>query len=315
MTSPMRSTIAQLLFANEQALDFARIVAELETVLTRLRGEGLEVQWDCDDVVTFDTAETRILLACAEYGRDGREACLTVAVGPRHPHGSCASDEVMNHLALCSRLVERIQQRNPPLGIIWRETVDLVDADMADAMLDLLPVSNTVLPPVDSILDHVMRSDLFLSAALGMAQQAGQFRTQAAQPRKTGSDARVNRPVPPRNANSAANTVEVQTQLRKVFKPQQAPSVERPNTQMRLTAHCFNAALIMVYAPLGAAVMTYSLLKGEDLHLSARLMSVAGTLVAVSHTPLGTSFRAMADTVVALAQTPLGASVRIIAGV
>ena len=76
------STIAQLLYPDLQTLDFARIVAELDTVLLRLRGGEVEITWDCDDLVTFDVPETRILLAWTETGTRGSGGCLTVSVGP-----------------------------------------------------------------------------------------------------------------------------------------------------------------------------------------------------------------------------------------
>lgn len=302
MTIAMRSTIAQLLYPNEAAVDFARIVAEMETVLTRLRGDALEVTWDCDDVVCFDTTETRILLSSTEYGRSGQDACLTIAIGPMHENTSPVSEELVNHQALCSRLVERIQRRNPPTGIIWRELDGVVDAETSDEFVELLPVTAPNLPPVDSILDHVVRTDLFKTAPL-------QGDLQAETPFRRTKVARRNL------QRRGYSREEMQSRLRHTFaRPQPAP---RPaySTQMRLTAHCFNAALILVYPPVGAAVMTYSLLKGEDLKLSARLMSVAGTIFAVAQTPFGHTVAAMAGTVVRMAQTPLANSVMTIVGV
>lgn len=302
MTFPMRSTIAQLLYPTEKALDFARIVAELETVLTKLRGEALQVEWDCDDVVCFDTSETRILLSSAEYGRAGQDACLTIAVGPRRPHPGPASDELVNHQALCSRLVERIQKRNPPNAILWRESEGPVNADVSDELLEMLPQPTTTLPPVDSILDHVVRTDLFKTAPL--ANIAGQ-------------PARAKRVIAARRNPHARgySREEIQAKLRQSFTRPQAEARPVYSTQMRLTAHCFNAALILVYPPVGAAVMAYSLVKGEDLRLSARLMSVAGTIFAVAQTPFGHTVAAMAGTVVRMAQSPLGETVRTIVGV
>ena len=62
------STIAQMLFADGKALDFAKIVSELDSVLTRLRGKEVTITWDCDDLVTFDMPDTRIVLAWADVG-------------------------------------------------------------------------------------------------------------------------------------------------------------------------------------------------------------------------------------------------------
>ena len=48
------------------------------------------------------------------------------------------------------------------------------------------------------------------------------------------------------------------------------------STQLRLATHAFNATLILIWVPLGAAALTYSLLRGEDMKLSSRLMVLTG---------------------------------------
>ena len=113
------STIAQLLYPSVRALDFARIVVELETVLARMRGDAVEITWDCDDLVFFDMPETRILLAWTDLETSGLEGCLTVSVGPGPDSALRTIDS--EHDVLCSRLVERIQNRFIPLAIIWRQ--------------------------------------------------------------------------------------------------------------------------------------------------------------------------------------------------
>lgn len=52
-----------------------------------------------------------------------------------------------------------------------------------------------------------------------------------------------------------------------------------PSVQMRLAVHAMNGTLIAVAAPVGAAVMTYSLLRGEDLRLTARALTLCGALM------------------------------------
>lgn len=296
MTMHMRSTIAQLLYSNEQAVDFARTVVELETVLSRLRGDQLKVEWDCDDVVCFDTAETRILLSRAQYGRAGKEACMTIAVGPLHPHPGPASEKLVNHQAMCSRMVERIQRRNPPKAIVWREVDGRVDADISDQFVDQLPQAfaappqaSATLPPVDSILDHVTRTDLFKTAPLQPveATPAQQRRILVARLRSSQGRGKAWEEIPGRLRESFARA-----------KPTPRPVYSTP---MRLTAHCLNASMLMAYPPIGAAMMAYSLIKGVDLHLSARLISVLGTFFTFAQSPLGHTVAAMAGSMVRMA--------------
>ena len=57
--------------------------------------------------------------------------------------------------------------------------------------------------------------------------------------------------------------------------------------QMRLAIHAMNATMIVVFLPLGAAAMAYSILRGEDMRLSGRLMVLTGTGLALSQSPVG----------------------------
>lgn len=366
MIPPARSTIAQLLYPQDQAFDFARIVAELEAVLMRVPGDPakagqIQITWDCDDLVTFDMDDTRILLSCVEFGRGGHATCLTVSVGPADLFSRTAS----HHAVLCSRLVERIQFRFVPAAILWQEVEGPVNADVADELIDCLPSLKAVLPPVETILDHVLRRDRSkaepspLRAMLGAPARAAQRVEPPAQiPRASGTDWHLPGPaalgrlgtLPGRRlkaaaqptANPAATPSEPPTDrpfaaavaalaevaanpprlprerdddlcmLRDAFYPPPSAGEQTPSTQMRLAAHCLNASLILVWAPLGAAVMTYSLLKGEDMRLSSRMIAVVGTLLAVNNSPFGHSVRALAGVI---ANSPLGHSVRALTGV
>ncbi|MBD3765490.1 MAG: hypothetical protein IE927_12380 [Rhodobacterales bacterium] len=57
------------------------------------------------------------------------------------------------------------------------------------------------------------------------------------------------------------------------------------STQMRLAVHAMNATMIVVALPVGAAMMTYSLLRGEDMRLSGRAMALTGAVLAFGNSP------------------------------
>ena len=85
--------------------------------------------------------------------------------------------------------------------------------------------------------------------------------------------------------------------LRLALYPPQGPEPDQSpasSLQMRLAAQCFNATLILVWVPLGAAMLIYTLLKGEDIRLSARLIAVTGTVLALANSPVGHTVKAMA---------------------
>lgn len=339
MLSSDLSTIAQLLYPDAQTFDFARIVSDLEAVLRRLRGIEIEITWDCDDFVTFEVPQTRILLSWCEAGTAQVTGCLTISVGP----GGTASKKSgrPKYEVMCSRLVERIQSRFPADSVLWSQVGRPVDAAYLGELLDTLPGAGSAnLPPIDSILDTLSRADLHMAglrykvphprsigtpelsrlamdpAAIAAEDDARLTPVELAEAPETpqrlilvplGMSERASVPEFEAVANDRPDlpqekSVEL-TRLRAALYPASEPetavkSVEDGSvvysTQMRLAAHCMNATLIVVWAPLGAAVMTYSLLKGEDMRLSSRLMAVAGTLFALAHSPVGETVAAMA---------------------
>jgi hypothetical protein len=306
MTSPVQSTIAQVLYPNEQVVDFARIVADLETVLTRLRGDVVEVHWDCEGLVTFDLPDTRVLLATTEFGRAGQGTCLTLAVGPSGGPdpwpGAVIGFGSVDHAVFCSRLVERIQGRFAPAAILWQQVDALINADLVDTLAEGLPQLGAALAPVKSSVDKALPQDSLqiqpapvgISAAEHSAPKPSAVAQPVAAMPAPGSESKAlaanDTPDLPRPKD------EVLANLRLALYPVEDASDSKPSTQIRLAAHCLNATLILVYAPLGAAVMTYSLLKGEDIRFSGRMMALVGTVVGLSQTPLGHTVKAMAST-------------------
>jgi hypothetical protein len=289
MPSRVQSTIAQVLYPNEQALDFARIVADLETVLTRLRGDEVEVVWDCEGLVTFDLPDTRILLATTELGRAGHGTCLTLAVGPSAGPdpwpGTVIGFGSVDHAVFCSRLVERVQRRYGPATVLWQHVDKLVNADLVETLADGLPQLDALLPPVECIVEDVMLQDSLQAP-----------RPATVMPKPVATTGKVAAPVANDTPDLPRPKDEVLANLRLALYPVEDEVEAKPSTQIRLAAHCLNATLILVYAPLGAAVMTYSLLKGEDIRFSARMMALVGTVVGLSQTPLGHTVKAMAST-------------------
>ena len=298
MLSSGLSTIAQLLFTDEKSLDFARIVSELDDVLTRLRGTDIQIAWDCDDLVTFDMSDTRILLAWAEVGRHRPGGCLTVSVGPSP--SELAVHSRIEHDVLCSRLVERILMRFEPSAVLWCQIKGPVDAEVVDDLAEAVPDMSAPLPPVDSILDSLTKTDLRIAHHITESRRirtmsphfpapAADTTAPAARAPAAHAPTANDQPDLPRPRNAELERVRMA-----LYPPEPQGAIPVHSTQMRLAAHCLNATLIVVWAPLGAAVMTYALLRGENMQMSARLMAVAGTFYAVAHSPVASTMVAMA---------------------
>lgn len=317
------STIAQLVFADPQPLNFARVVGDLHTVLSRFRGTNLRIEWDCEDIALFDLPEARIVLGWNDQPGKGYSACLTVSVGPL-PSAPPATVETGGHENMCSRLIERLQSRFPATAILWHQTDQPVGADLLDALVEKLPALMELFPFQEPawMADAITEPSAFPPSPLRSKAEDAKAKAEEAkdQDLKAEATAQVRPeappPLPPRDANQRparhararlrakiANDRPHLPRLRNaelariraaLYDPVEADLPQMNMPQIRLASHAMNATLIMVWLPLGAAVMTYGLLKGDDIHLSARLLVATGTIVGLAHSPLGQTVAAMA---------------------
>ena len=145
MSDASVSTIAQLVFADPQPLNFARVVGDLHTVLSRFRGQNLRIEWDCEDIAIFDLAEARIMLAWNDQPGKGYSACLSVSVGPL-PYAPPDLAVQAGHESMCSRLIERLQARFPATAILWHQTDQPITPDVLDRLVDSLPALMELFP-------------------------------------------------------------------------------------------------------------------------------------------------------------------------
>ena len=280
MSQPGLSTIAQLLYLNEHSIDFARTVAELEGALSRIQPDRVKVAWDCDDFVCFDIPGTRIQLAWAEVDMRGYKACLSVSVGP----GGVSARGF--HEDMCSRLVDRIKSRFDPVAVLWCQTEGPIGSDVIDDLLTTLPHLNRDLPDIDTVVIALSRQEAELSAQIAPAPKSR--RPHRTTPRPVAANDHLDRLAPQgRDLDSVRRALYPPDSRRQAY-----------SVQMRLAVHCLNATLILVWTPLGAAMMTYSILMGENLPLSSRVMAITGTFLALAQTRVGETMAAVARSIV-----------------
>jgi hypothetical protein len=251
------TTVAQLLYAETPNLNFARLVSDLEAVLARFPDNQVRLNWDHEDVAIFDMPGLRILLGWCHDPGQGLAGCLTLSTGPSPLTARPGSRQ--RHDSICSRLVERVQMRLQPTALMWRQIEGVIGSDTLDLLVETLP---------------------------GLPDCVG-----AGPPLELSE--------PPFAANDRLRQVPsgdpVLARLREALYGQEESDGTRPQgAQMRLAIHAMNATLIVVWAPLGAAVMTYTILRGEDLRLSSRLMLLGGSISALAQTGLGAQMAAMA---------------------
>lgn len=340
-------TIAQLVYADKQPLNFARLVGDLHATLIQLYGTELTFEWDCEDIAFFDLPATRIALGWDERPGKGYSACMTVSVGALPGAGPLRASA--GHEDICSRIVEQLHGRFPALAILWHQTEEQLTSDLLDRLVEDLPPLMQLFPfeEPEWVADAMARqspgravalrgaeaaSEPVLKDAAPMAQPTPEaFAAPAAEPvadlaQKPGetSTELVHLKFSASSANTRARArARAKAQARSTASPLSEVANDRPvlldahdreltrlrdalyltepedapapmSTQLRLTAHALNATLILVWAPLGAAVMTYTLLKGEDMKLSARMMVLTGLFATALGGPIGQHVAAIA---------------------
>ena len=62
---------------------------------------------------------------------------------------------------------------------------------------------------------------------------------------------------------------------------EQLEGESRPSVPLRLATHAISLSLVATALPIGAAMMTYNLLKGEDIKVTARLTTLTGLALTV----------------------------------
>lgn len=129
------SRVAELLFVEDPLWDFARTISDLEAALNRICGQQPRLQWDCDDVASFDMPGIRILLSQAESPYPGFAARLVVSVGPS-PIAPLPDRGTMVHASVCVRLVNRLRERFFPDDLRWNDILGVVTAEDVDLLAE-----------------------------------------------------------------------------------------------------------------------------------------------------------------------------------
>lgn len=306
------STIAQLLFVKRPELNFAHVVGELDAALARCPAQNRTLSWDCDDVAIFDLDGSRIALGyCDDLGGE-HAACLTVSVG-HGPAAHLATTIALRRNSLCRMITDRLTDRYGIDDIRWHDAAETVTPDMIDALLDTLPRAIPEPEIAGSIAEAECMTEVTEAGAAGeevdrlMARLDEEMDARPPHPRHiTPRPAREQaQPAPAAAATIAANDSPdipkpKDAELARVRAALYPPEIEAAaeaepanSVPIRLACHAMNATLIVVALPIGVAVMTYSLVRGEDLKLSTRMMVLTGSLLSFSHTSLGQQVMAM----------------------
>lgn len=293
------STIAELLFLQAPPMNFARLVGDLDAVLARVHQTDRCLTWDCEDIASFDMPGSRIVLATSENPRPGVAASLTISVGPSHLPAPDDDDSKMSrHAEFCSKLVERVQPRLRADAVFWHECEGPVGTETIDLLAYSAPAAASPETRHHPIFDRLDDQNIDAVYARGFGpcgSKADPDFTAAhaapdAESATTAHAASNDQPHIPRERN--LELARVRTAL---YPGETPPPPHLVSPQLRLAAHTMNATLIMVALPVGAAMLTYSVLRGENMRLTSAALVATGFATSLLQSPFGQHLVAIAS--------------------
>lgn len=271
MATSSLSTIAQLLCYQSLPVNFAKLIGEVDSILERYLDFPLKVTWDCDTVASFDQTGTRVLLAWTEHPGHGLSGVLTLSVGPSPLSGKPVMRP--DHEALAMRLTDHLSQRTQSISILWHRMACHMTPEWVDLLIDALPPDLPEMEAADADLTQSKQGKVV------PLEHARLPKTTLVASRLVGTQT-THRPTE-RSLPMDPDLIRLRAAL------YEEEDDEKPSAQMRLAVHAMNATLIMVWMPLGAAVMIHGMVRGEDMRLASRLMVLTGSVGALLQTPMG----------------------------
>lgn len=284
MTAALPSTVAQLLFTAPLAMPLDHIVNELSVVLERYPAATRRISREGGSAAIFDLDGSRVVIALHTLVRGQLAACLTVSVGSA-PGATAAGPLSDRRTSLCRRIADRLGARCAIDDVIWHEIAGPATPDLLGRMTETLSAAGAERLRPRRVSRRTAGRAVGLSRA-ARPQMRGVPPTVAApsaaapawEPVAVGGDSMSLACAP------GGEAARIRAAL---YPPRAAAADDRPSVRLRLAVHAMNAIMILALLPVGAAMMTHSVLRGEDLHLTARMMSLTGLLLALGQSRLG----------------------------
>ncbi|MZQ88348.1 hypothetical protein GVY41_03030 [Frigidibacter albus] len=253
-----------------------------------------------DDFATFQIDGARVVLAYCDQPTEGfgegfgsgHQAGLVLAVS----FGVNEGQPVVlaeRREALCRSISAKIAARYPADLTLWSETggefgPDEFDGIVRDICRVQMEVAEAFAEAVAEAAPEVVPEAAPVPMRQPIAARLAKARAKISL-RPTAPEAFANSQpdLPHPMVSEAARIREALYEAEARENSGKAPLVQR------LTLYSMNLTLIIVVAPVGAALLTYNALGREDLKLTARALSLTGIAVACAQTPLGMSLMQM----------------------
>ncbi|WP_420858656.1 hypothetical protein [Marivivens marinus] len=290
MSSGSNSTISALCYAKPSYLDFRELTRELEESLCNHSELDAHLSSQSDDFVIFDMVGLRICVAYCDFRRDFPDIdcfrdfaeCLVFSVGTG-PDGNGHGQLFEHRSDVCLGLADRVQSRHPADELLMMEVDETVASDICGTIIDC------IVPIVQKELERQRR------ATAGKAGVTAGSIVPTHPAANADSRAVVRRPRPKIDDANAQKDCFDRERVRIALYPSEdelpVPRLAKPLAH-RAAINALNASVIAFSLPMGAVVLTCSILGRESLNLSARAMGLAGASLGVSQAEAGTQILA-----------------------
>lgn len=290
------STIAQFVFNHDPALNLPFLVKELDSALQRSGAGMRRITWDGDDLALLDVEGARLTLSHAIDARDA-PASLMISVGPGTGGPTDPADR-RRHEELCHLIATRLKTRFAPERMLWHQVTGPVTADLIDDLFDRLPDFDiTERPAVTQVRSDTVKAlrafpETEATGTVSFAEKALALKAAKSERARARTQAKTAPAMDPANTQpvSLRPSNPEMARLRAALYP--APEdheVPAQTVKLRLAASTMDMTLMMVFLPAGAAMLTYSVLRGGNVNASARMMALTCSILGLSQLPFAHS--------------------------
>ena len=292
--------VATLLYKETMLSEFQDLIEQFDEAFRSRPRASYHHGRPYDDFATFQIDGARVVLAYCDQPTEGfgtgfgsgHQAGLVLAVsfGVNEGQPMVLAER---REALCRSIADKVAARYPADLTLWSETggefgPDEFDGIVRDICRVQMEVAETLGEAAPEEVPEAVRMPERETAAAETAAELAAARIKA----------KLRPAAPEAFANSQPDLphpmVAQAARIREALyeDDDQQRRVKAPLAQ-RLTLYSMNMTLIIVAAPVGAALLTYNALGREDLKLTARAMSLTGIAVAFSQTPIGAALAQM----------------------
>jgi len=293
MTGFPNSTIAALCYAEQTDIDFPALTAEFGKALWGNPQGSFEIQTVYDDFVVFDLSTMRITIAYSDLLRDAARdiappafaEVIVVAVGPG-PDGTPPGPDFDDRAALCQGLIDKISTHQHVDRLIVREHVGVFDEDAHDVLVEDIatPRGQALREGPDPKTEELMwematRAWDKANGTAGECLDAEVISTEPPRPTHAAAAADKKGAAAQRKAKAGGKGKQTTDDGDEVWDK----DIDNQPFIHRAAVNALNATMLVFALPVGAALVTLSVLGRESLGFSSRITALTGSAMGVAN--------------------------------